>query len=72
MQTCSTRDSIYYLEFLGVREWVQVLLKKDRYLEMSQSVENQINHEMTIDYQFKNTVNSRNKMIHWQIFHFFL
>ena len=41
MQTCSTRDFIYYLAFLGVREQVQVLLQKDRYLEMSQSVKNQ-------------------------------
>ena len=64
MQTNSTRDSIYYWEFLGVREWVQVLLQKDRYLEISQSVKNQINHEMTIDYQFENALNSRNKMIH--------
>lgn len=30
-----------YWEFLEVREWVQVLLQKDRYLEMSQSVKNQ-------------------------------
>lgn len=41
MQTRTIRDSIYYWEFLGVREWVQVLLQKDRYLEMSQSVKNQ-------------------------------
>ena len=41
MQTRTTRDSIYYWEFLGVPEWVQVLLQKDRYLEMSQSVKNQ-------------------------------
>lgn len=59
-------------EFLEVREWVQVLLQKDRYLEMSQSVKNQVNREMTIDYQFENALNSRNKMIHWQIFHFCL
>ena len=64
MQTCSTRDSTYYWEFLEVREWVQVLLQKDRYLEMSQSVKNQVNREMTIDYQFENALNSRNKMIH--------